>query len=94
MPAKRRINEPASFRSRGDPLTRSYNGGTAVPVLDDCREFALAYDKRSQKDPASYTESAESVLYSFNAGLIASINTTSPLRYNLQASTSYGAPIN
>lgn len=57
----------------GDPLTRSYNGGTAASVLDDVREFALAFDKNSKKNPPTYTESAETLLYSFNSGLLNSV---------------------
>ena len=58
----------------GSPMTRSYNGGAAVAVLDDVREFALAYDRRGTLNPPGYTESAESILYSFTGGLLGSTN--------------------
>lgn len=58
----------------GEPLMRQYNGGTASAVLDDVREFTLAFDKRSQKNPATYTEAGESLLYSFTGGLLNNTN--------------------
>jgi prepilin-type N-terminal cleavage/methylation domain-containing protein len=62
----------------GDPLTRQYNAGTAAGVLDDVREFSLAYDKISTKNPTTYTESAETLLYSFTGGLLNSTFTVQP----------------
>lgn len=52
----------------GAPLTRKYNGGTAVPVLADVHEFALSYDME-EMDPGNPqdNESGEMVLASFEA---------------------------
>ncbi len=50
----------------GDPLTRQYNGGTLVEVLDDVHEFSLSYDLTTateQPDPVA-NESAEYLLSS------------------------------
>jgi hypothetical protein len=54
----------------GDPITRQYNGGKQHAALDDAREFALAYDRRAELQPATYTESAESILYNNTGGLL------------------------
>jgi prepilin-type N-terminal cleavage/methylation domain-containing protein len=55
----------------GASLTRQYNGGTAVSVLDDVRSFSLSYDKRSVKQPTTYTEQPEQLLFS-GSGLLGS----------------------
>ena len=54
----------------GQPVTRKYKGGTACSVLDDAREFALAFDKRAVLQPTTYTESAETLLYNQTGGLL------------------------
>jgi prepilin-type N-terminal cleavage/methylation domain-containing protein len=50
----------------GDPLTRQYNGGSVVHVLDDVHEFDLAYDLRmvTEEYPGPGIESAEILLAS------------------------------
>ena len=53
----------------GDPLTRQYNGGSVVTILDDVRQFDLAYDLTlaSYEMPAGDTESDETLLVSNHA---------------------------
>ena len=50
----------------GAPLTRQYNGGTAIEVLADVRDFALSYDLQtiSTLIPQG-NESAETILKSY-----------------------------
>ena len=51
----------------GSPLTRKYNAQTAVPVLDDVREFALTYDLAPlSSQGAEGNESAEMILANCN----------------------------
>jgi len=52
----------------GDPLTRKYNGGTAVTVLSNVRDFSLSYDLQtiSTQIPQG-NESAETLLSSYNS---------------------------
>ncbi|MBC8108134.1 MAG: type II secretion system protein [Anaerolineae bacterium] len=54
----------------GQPVTRQYNSGAAASVLDDAREFAVAYDKRAELQATTYTESAEGLLYSYTGALL------------------------
>jgi len=54
----------------GDPLVRTYNGGSKINVLDDVREFSLTYDKRAVKQPTTYTEGSEQQIYSSGKGLL------------------------
>src|SRR5262245_58496616 len=54
----------------GAPLTRQYNNGKEYSVLDDVSELALAYDKLTVTNPPTYTESDETLLYSFSGGLL------------------------
>jgi len=52
----------------GDPLTRQYNGGAVVEIIDGVREFALSYGLRTvteQPDPVT-NQSAEYVLSSYD----------------------------
>ncbi len=56
----------------GDPITRQYNGGTAVSMLADAREFALTFDKRSVKSPTRYTEGVEQQIFTSGKGLLGS----------------------
>lgn len=51
----------------GAPLTRTYNGGTAVTILSNVKEFALVYDKRTKALPTTYSESAETLLASYTS---------------------------
>jgi prepilin-type N-terminal cleavage/methylation domain-containing protein len=53
----------------GDPLTRTYNAGSAVTILSNVQEFQLVYDKRSKALPTSYSESAETLLASYDTVL-------------------------
>jgi prepilin-type N-terminal cleavage/methylation domain-containing protein len=50
------------------PLTRQYNGGTAVDALSDVREFSLSYDTEtiSEEIPQG-NESAETLLVGYTA---------------------------
>jgi len=50
----------------GDPLTRRYNGGAAVAIIDDVRECELTYDLKVVTDEpdAARNESAEMLLAS------------------------------
>jgi len=52
----------------GEALTRQYNGGTALPVLSDVRDFSLSYDTQtvSTEIPQS-NESAETLLAAYNS---------------------------
>lgn len=52
----------------GDPLTRRYNGGTAVQVLSNVRDFTLTYDLQtiSTQVPQN-NESAETLLSNYNS---------------------------
>ncbi len=52
-----------------DPLTRQYNHGTAVTVLDQIHQFNLAYDLYSvtEEYPAPLVESAETELMGYDA---------------------------
>lgn len=55
--------------TEGDPLTRQYNGGTAVNVAEHSYEFQLNYDVflvNTEESPTR-NESAEKVLISFEA---------------------------
>ena len=54
----------------GAPVTRQYNGGPAVVVLEDAREFALVYDRRAVLQPTTYTESGESLLFSYTGSVL------------------------
>ncbi|MCG8405339.1 MAG: prepilin-type N-terminal cleavage/methylation domain-containing protein [Phycisphaerales bacterium] len=51
----------------GDPLTREYNGGTAVEIAQDVHRFSLSYhlDAVTEEYPGPTIESAETVLASF-----------------------------
>jgi len=49
----------------GDPLTRSYNGGTAAAILKNVRSLSLGYRTRDT-GPAARQESAELVLFYHN----------------------------
>lgn len=53
----------------GDPLTRACNGGTAATVLDDVRDFVLAYRylQRTEEVEGDPIQSTESTLRSFDA---------------------------
>lgn len=51
----------------GSPLTRRVNGGAAAAVLEDAHEFAVVYTRRRETLPATYTESAEAMLFSQEA---------------------------
>ena len=53
----------------GDPLMRRYNGGTAVNVAEDVREFQLSYDLRtiSREEPPTENESNETVVASWDS---------------------------
>ncbi len=52
----------------GDPLTRRYNGGTAVEVLANVRDFSLTYDLQtiSTQIPQA-NESAETLLIGYDS---------------------------
>ena len=52
--------------TRGDPLTRQYNGGTVVNVAEDVQEFQLDYDLKtiSQEGSPIQNESSETLLMS------------------------------
>ena len=56
----------------GDPLTREYNGSAPAAVIDDVREFALAYhlDTVTEQPSATQNESGETLL----AGHVTSTN--------------------
>ena len=65
----------------GDPLTRRYNGGNAIVVLDNVRQFTLGYDLRSTSEQVEGTpvESNELVLAGYptaNSPADFSINST------------------
>lgn len=47
----------------GDPLTRQYNGGTIVQVLQDVRQFDLAYDIRVVSETTEQKVETESEQY-------------------------------
>ncbi|MCK4661091.1 MAG: prepilin-type N-terminal cleavage/methylation domain-containing protein [Phycisphaerae bacterium] len=53
----------------GDPLTRQYNGGAGINVIEDVQAFALAYDLESvtEEYPGPDIESAETRLASYTA---------------------------
>jgi len=48
----------------GDPLTRSYNNGTAATIIDSVREFVMTYDLQdvTTATPPAANESAEVLL--------------------------------
>jgi hypothetical protein len=50
----------------GDPLTRQFNNGAAAVVVQDVREFQLAYGKRKVTLPTTYSDGAEVLLASYN----------------------------
>ena len=54
----------------GDPLTRQYNGGTQVELLDDVHEFSLACQLQAvaEEYPGPPVEGAEELLSSYEAG--------------------------
>jgi hypothetical protein len=68
----------------GAPLTRQYNGGAAVEVLADVRDFALSYDLQtiSTLIPQG-NESAETILKSYSG-------TASLDNYSIKSAESYG----
>jgi hypothetical protein len=52
----------------GAPLTRTYNGGTAVQVLTDIRDFNLTYDLQTiSTEIPQGNESAETLLVSYDS---------------------------
>ncbi len=52
----------------GDPLTRQYNAGTIVKVLDSVQEFNLSYDTETiSEQTTSKNESAETLLAEYNS---------------------------
>jgi len=56
--------------SAGAPLTRRYNGGTAVDVLSDVREFCLSYDTETISEELPQTnESSETLLISYTSSM-------------------------
>ncbi len=64
-------NTPETIRyawsgTPGDPLTRQYNGGTAVEIVSDVQEFTLSYHvrTRSEQPPPGPIEGAETLLVS------------------------------
>ena len=66
----------------GDPLTRQYNGGTAVTVADNVHEFSLSYGVHTltrQETQQVTNDSGEVTLASFDGwpGVSASIQSTS-----------------
>jgi type II secretory pathway pseudopilin PulG len=65
----------------GDPLVRTYNGKTSLNVLDDVREFSLLYDKRSVKQPTTYTEGPEQQVYSSGKGLLGGGTNVDPTNF-------------
>ncbi len=54
----------------GDPLTRQFNVGAVVTVLDDVQKFDLAYNLKSvtEQYPGQPVESAETELISYDSG--------------------------
>ena len=52
----------------GEPLTRAYNGGAAVTVVQDVHEFQLTYDLKtvSEEYPGPFVESAEVYLSGYD----------------------------
>jgi len=52
----------------GDPLTRQYNDGSVVDILDDVQEFNLSYDLEPlSRDVTGENESAETRLISYDS---------------------------
>jgi hypothetical protein len=52
--------------TKGDPLTRQFNGGTAATVAANVQEFGLAYQKRKVQLPTAYGEGPEVLLASYD----------------------------
>ena len=65
----------------GDPLTRQYNGGAALEVLQDVHDFTLTYDVKvvTEQPPPVANESGEVLLAGHDTA-------TSPLDYALTKS--------
>ncbi len=52
----------------GDPLTRTYNGGTAVTVIANVQDFSLSYDLQTTSTQVPQgNESAETLLIGYNS---------------------------
>lgn len=49
----------------GQPLTRTFNAGTAVTIVPNCRSFALTYDTAPVALPQTYSRSAETLIASW-----------------------------
>lgn len=74
VPDRNGDNSPETIRyswagTSGAPLLRSMNSGTAVTVASNVTEFSLGYDRRSQANAATSTESGE-VLLGSNDGIL------------------------
>ena len=52
----------------GDPLTRQYNGGALIPVVENVQDFTLAYQTITYQKRSPPVESAEIQLAGYNAG--------------------------
>jgi len=62
----------------GDPLTRQYNGGTVVNVIDSVQQFGLTYNIRSAVDTTAVRpniESAEQVFIQQDSGNVGDTGT-------------------
>lgn len=55
----------------GEPLTRQYNGGNVLTIVEDVREFALSYDLTvvTEEFPPVENESAETLLVSHDTSV-------------------------
>ncbi|HEX8911646.1 MAG TPA: prepilin-type N-terminal cleavage/methylation domain-containing protein [Humisphaera sp.] len=60
----------------GDPVTRSYNGGTAVAIATDVRAFNLSYLTKTAGPPAA-VESSEMLLAAHYGGVGSNIKASS-----------------
>ncbi|CAG0949235.1 hypothetical protein PHYC_00094 [Phycisphaerales bacterium] len=49
----------------GEPLTRAFNGGAPAEVVPGIQSFGLTYDKAEIALPTTYSDSGETLLYSY-----------------------------
>lgn len=54
----------------GDPLTRQYNGGAIIPVVENVQDFTLGYQTITYQKRSPIMESSEIQLAGHNGGLI------------------------
>ncbi len=76
----------------GDPILRTLNDGEPAPVLEDAHEFALAYDRLRLRNPTTYAEGPERLLFSYTGETSLGLFAVTPDRWLAQQITPTFAP--